>query len=105
DEQHVTRLLSQRRRYLTITPGFAFRPGRRVEIAREKRREIAVRGVGEEIALRLHAARRKNGDALAGLLPARQRRPHVGVDCALALQRAGAEARFPDPALERLQPG
>src|SRR3989442_15461498 len=69
DEEHVRRPASECSRDLAIAARFFFWPRRRIEVAGEKWREITRGGVREEIALRLDAAGRKNGDLFAGRSP------------------------------------
>src|SRR5947209_20423769 len=64
DEDHIGRLTSECSSDLAITARLSLWPRRRVEVAGEKWREITRRRVREEIALRLDAAGRKNGDLL-----------------------------------------
>src|SRR5689334_1228028 len=85
DKEYVTWFLSQHCSNLTITLRVTFRPRRGIEVTGQERGEIAGRGVGEEIALRLNAARRENRDCFACGVPALERWTYVGVDLALSL--------------------
>src|SRR5256885_16849754 len=65
DEEHVSRPASECSGDLAITARFSFWPSRRVEVAREKWREITRGGVFEEIGRALAAPEREKGEPLA----------------------------------------
>src|SRR2546425_6059100 len=103
DEEYGARGVTERGGDLPVTGRFALWAGRRVEVTGQKEREVACRGISEEIVLRLDAARGKDRDRYSCVAPALECRAHVGVDFPFSLQLAPAIPGFPNTALERLQ--
>src|SRR5689334_7870551 len=73
----------------------------RIEEAGEERREIAMRRMSEDQALRLHRAGRIDVESDAGLMPAAQAGCGVGID--VADQFASGKTVLPDQSLQGLQ--
>ena len=87
----------------TVARSFPLRAHGGVEEGGQVGGEVARGRMGEEQPLRKNTARGEDAGLAAILLPAPQGGRHVGVD--RSHQGPRPKARFPDPALERLQGG
>src|SRR6266849_4136902 len=88
DEEDLFRRVMECRGDFPITAGVPLWSSRCVEVTGQERRQVTGGCVGEEIALRLDASGREDGDLFAAFAPTLERRSDVRIDVTLALQLA-----------------